>query len=182
MKYFLLTVFLFFSACQSKPTEVMEESVNPFAANTVLMDTRDSFAYTSFHIPGSVNLVSTDFLILKNPITKRHILDPDLKQTIERLAHKGITPDKRVILLSDSAQNNENKKWQWLLANLGVENVRLMSINEFKKLYPNRQFATPDRESAWDLTISEELQNEFIVKRGEDCFVKWSEKKCKKTF
>ncbi|MBC7742470.1 MAG: hypothetical protein H7061_09745 [Bdellovibrionaceae bacterium] len=182
MRYLTLILFLSLAACQMKPTQVMEESVNAFAENTVLVDTRSAFEYASFHIQGSINLSSGDFLILKNPLTQRRILDPDLKQTIERLAHRGITPNKRILLLSNQAGNEENKKWQWLLKNLEIEDVRLMSMNDFRKAYPNRQFALPSREAAWDIKTSEELQNEFIFKKAPECFVKWSESKCQKTF
>ena len=90
--------------------------------------------------------------------------------------------NKRVILLSTKSSSDENKKWQWLLRNLEVENVRLMSVDEFRKAHPNRSFAEPNREPVWTLQISEDLQKEFIIKKAPDCFVKWSEAKCNKNF
>ncbi|MBC7458496.1 MAG: hypothetical protein H7235_09470 [Bdellovibrionaceae bacterium] len=182
MKIICALLFILFAGCQQKPTQVMEESVNVFAENTVLVDTRGSFEFASYHITGTVSLISDDFLILKNPLTRKRIFDPDLTQTIERLAHKGISPRKRVILLSNQAQSDENKKWQWLFKNIEIEDVTLMSIDQFKKMYPNRQFGEPDRVSVWSLQTSDELQIEFIFKKAPDCFVKWSEKKCKQTF
>ena len=185
IKYLSAFILLFAVGCQMlnpKSTNVMEESVNVFAENTVLIDTRSAFDYASFHITGSLNLNTSDYLILKNPLTKRRIFDPDLQQTIERLARRGISPAKRVILLSTKANSDENKKWQWLLRNLEVENVRLMSVDEFRKAHPNRSFAEPNREPVWTLQISEDLQKEFIIKKAPDCFVKWSEAKCNKNF
>ncbi len=181
MKAIYIAIFLVLS-CQQKPTKVMQETVDAFAENTVLVDTRNAFDYASFYIPGSVNLSTSEFLVLKNPLTKRRVLDPDIKQTIERLARRGITPQKRVVLISDKADSVENKKWQWLLRNLEVENVSTDTIEAFRKKYPNRRFAEPARESVWSLETSEELQNEFIFKKSSDCFVSWSEKKCNKTF
>ncbi len=165
-----------------KSTSTIEESVNVFAENTVLVDTRNAFDYASFHIVGSVNLMTADFLILKNPLAKRRIMDPDLIQTIERLARRGISPAKKIILISQKADSDENKKWQWLLKNLQVEDVSLAGIEEFRKRYPNRQFAEPARAPVWNLQTSEDLQKEFILKKAPDCFVKWSDKICNRTF
>ncbi|MBC7421268.1 MAG: hypothetical protein H7328_11120 [Bdellovibrio sp.] len=182
MKYLSAFLFIFAVGCQMAPTKVMEESVNVFAENTVLVDTRSAFNYASFHIVGSVNLVTEDFLILKNPLTKRRIFDPDLKQTIERLARRGISPNKKIILISDQAKSDENKKWQWLFKNIEIEDVNLTGFEDFRKKYPNRAFSEPTRSAVWKLQISEDLQNEFIFKKAPDCFVKWSDKKCNRAF
>ena len=85
LSFILSGVFLMLMSCQQKPTKVMEESVDVFEPRTVLIDTRDSLQFQSYHIQGSVNLNSFDFLILKNAKTQKRILDPDLNQIIERL-------------------------------------------------------------------------------------------------
>ena len=66
LSFILSGVFLMLMSCQQKPTKVMEESVDVFEPRTVLIDTRDSLQFQSYHIQGSVNLNSFDFLILKN--------------------------------------------------------------------------------------------------------------------
>ena len=85
---FALTI-LFLVACQQKPTKSIEETSNSiFNVKTVLVDTRDSFSYTSFHIPGSVNLVSTDFLVLKDPVkTKdtKYCLIPLMRLDLQKM-------------------------------------------------------------------------------------------------
>ena len=172
-------LLLFFTSCQQKPTKSLEETVNAYGIETVLADTRSSFLFTSSHVPGSINLVSEDFLILKNPKTKKRILDPDLEQSIDRLAHKGVNPDRKIILLADSKDAAENKKWAWFLKLLGVENVEAISVGEFNKRHPNSRYANPSRAESWNLKISPELQQEFILNKATDCFVFWSEKKCK---
>ena len=175
----LLTVFSFLFSCQQKPTKVIEQTSNSiFKVKTVLVDTRDSFSYTSFHIPGSVNLVSADFLIIKDTKNKKRIFDPDLNQTIERLAKKGISKDVKVILLSDSKNLTESKKWLWLLNNLEVEDVKIVSVDEYNKEHKNARYQEPGRQEPWVLSLSEDLQNEFIIKKSKDCFVVWTEKKC----
>jgi hypothetical protein len=115
---------------------------------------------------------------LKNPKTKLRVFDSDLKQTIDRLAHRGITPEKKVILLSDTVASVESKKWKWLLKNLEVENVVIMTIAEFKQQHKTKPYAEPQPEAVWELKTSENLQKEFIIKKAKDCFVKWSEKIC----
>lgn len=175
----LLTVCFLALSCQQKPTKVIEETSNQvFKIKTVLVDTRDSFAYTSFHVPGSVNLISSDFLIIKDTKNKKRILDPDLNQTIERLAKKGVSKDSKVILIVDSKKSNEGKKWKWLLNNLEVENVQILTLDEFNQFHKNARFVEPERQDVWTLFKSEQLQNEFILKKANDCFVSWNEKSC----
>ncbi|MFZ3231649.1 MAG: rhodanese-like domain-containing protein [Pseudobdellovibrio sp.] len=175
---FLLMATVFFLSCQQKPTKSIQETTNIFKPDTTVVDTRSSFLYTSFHITGSVNLSVADFLILKNPKTKTRILDPDLNQIIERLAKKGISPDRKIVLLSTEKDSIENKKWKWLLKNLEVDDVELSSVDDFNKAHKNARFAEPPRGDVWTLKISDELKNEFIIKKGKDCFVNWNEKLC----
>ena len=172
-------LFLLVTSCQQKPTKSLEETVNAYGIETVLADTRTAFFFASSHVPGSINLASEDFLILKNPKTKKRILDPDLEQSIERLARKGIHPDRKIILLADSKDAVENKKWTWFLKLIGVENVESISLAEFNKRHPNSRYSNPSRAESWNLKLSPELQQEFILNKATDCFVFWSEKKCK---
>ena len=167
-KYSALFFAVALGGCQSKPTKVIEESVNVFSTNAVLVDTRSAFLFASFHIEGSVNLNTTDYLVLQNPKKKIYSLDPDLSQTIERLSRRGIAPFKKIILLSETPNSLENKKWQWLLKNLEVDDIVLMSLDEFKKSYKNRRFGEPNSEEPWTLKASPELQNEFILKKSKE--------------
>lgn len=179
VKIVALSLLILFVGCQSKPTKVIEETVNVFAKDTVMIDTRNAFDYASFHIEGSVNLSTNDYLILKDPRKKTYAMDPDLVQTIERLAKRGIIPEKKIYLIGKQADSLENKKWQWLLKNLEVEDVVLVEFSEFRRDSKNVRYAQPKPERPWYLKTSEEFQKEFIVKKSKDCFVKWSEKQCK---
>ena len=176
--FFNLILAVGFTACLQKPTTSVEETVNIFKPNTVLADTRSAFLYTSWHVPGSVNLLSSDFLILKNAKEKVRIFDPDLDQTIERLAKKGIHPQRKVLLISETKNSDENKKWNWLLKNLGVDNVEFISVQDFKKKHPNARYSPSPSAEVWDPKLSTELQQVFIFKKAASCFVNWSEKIC----
>lgn len=176
-----LVVFLHLAVllgCQQAPTTALTEVADPFVTDSVLVDTRDSFLYVSSHIQGSVNLVTGDYLILKNPKIKKRIMDPDLEQTIERLSKKGISPNKRIVLLSEKKESTENKKWAWLLKQLGVDHIEMMSMAEFKRNHPNKRYAEPRRTDIWKLQQSADIQQEFILNKGDDCFVSWSDKRC----
>ena len=176
----LLLVMLTAVGCQQQPTKSIEEVSNVFRTETVLVDTRTAFLFASSHIKGSVNLESADFLLLKNPRTKKRIFDPDLNQTIERLAKRGIHPSKKVLLLSDTKNSDENKKWTWLLGLLEIEDIESMSLDDFRKEFKNARYADPDRATVWTLKLSPELQNEFIINKAPNCFVVWSSKKCER--
>ncbi|OFZ31154.1 MAG: hypothetical protein A2622_00710 [Bdellovibrionales bacterium RIFCSPHIGHO2_01_FULL_40_29] len=166
------------SGCKQEPTKSMEEDANIFKPETVLVDTRTAFMYTSSHVKGSVNLDSYDYLILKNPKTQRRILDPDIQQIIERLARRGLHPSKKVLLIGEQKNSIENKKWSWLLKLLEIERIERISLTEFRNENKNARYAEPDRAEPWILKMSPELQGEFIIKKSDDCFVKWSDKKC----
>ena len=174
-------LFMIFAGCQQKPTKIIEESAEPFEKNRVLLDTRSALDFASFHIEGSQNLLVEDFLILTNPMAKKRsqkrILDPDLAQVIERLAHKGVAPDKVIFLVGAPKDSVNNKKWKWLLNRLEIDDVRFATIEEISKI-KNGRFAAAEKMRPWTLKMSEVLQKELIYKKSADCFVGWSEKKC----
>lgn len=167
-----------FAGCQQVPTKALEETSNIFAEETVLVDTRSSFLFTSSHLQGSINLVTDEFLIKKNPKMKKYSIDPDFPQIIERLARRGIHPSKKIMLLGEAKNSAENLKWTWLLKLLGVDKIQIFSQNDFRKAHPNARYKDPDRAEPWILDLSPELQQEFILNKAPDCFVSWIAKKC----
>lgn len=176
-----LFVGLVFVSCQQKLTKVIEESADPFEKNRVLLDTRSALDFASFKIEGSQNLLVEDFLILTNPMapkrSQKRILDPDLSQVIERLAHKGVAPDKVIMLIGSPKNSINNKKWKWLLNRLEIDDVRFATIEEVTKI-KNGRFLEAEKMRPWSLKMSEVLQQELIYKKSADCFVGWNEKKC----
>lgn len=181
MKYAIFFIYLVtLVSCQNAPTKVIQESAQSFEKNGVLIDTRSPFLYESSHIEGSSNLWWEDFLILKNPKSKIRVFDPDLKQTVERLAHKGITPQHTIYLIGSKADSLENKKWKWLLSYLEVKAVHMKSIDEIRKLKQGQmnRFAPAERENPWPLLTSEDFQKDLIENKAPRCFLKWDEKYC----
>lgn len=178
--FLFLASFMVFS-CQQKPTKVVEESANVFDQQIVLIDTRKPLDYESFHVEGSYNLWWEDFVILQNPGSraknKKRIFDPDLRQTIERLAKKGVSPNRKIYLIGSTPDSVENKKWRWLLSYLEVTNVQPHSVKEISKTKTGR-FAEAKSVAPWVLKASEEYQNEFIIKKAPQCFVQWSDRIC----
>lgn len=180
-KFLLAFLGLIFLGCQPKPTRVSEESAQVFDARVVLIDTRSALNYESFHIEGSENLLVDDFLILQNPKSKTRIFDPDLKQTVERLAHKGIHPSKFVMLIGDKEDSIDNKKWKWLLSYLEISQIKTISIDEVRKM-KNPKWKKADSEKPWKLLTSEDFQNDLIKNKIPRCFSKkitqWDSKRC----
>jgi len=176
---FIISCLLVFS-CQQKPTKVIEESAQVFKKNTVLIDTRSPLQYESFHIEGSQNLWWEDFLLLTNAKAKKRVFDPDLQQTIRRLAQKGIHPDMTVYLINDQSGAQENKKWKWLLSYLDVRSVELKSLSDLRKSKSGsiNRFAKAEPQIEWTLKTSEEFQKELVSKKIPKCFINWDEKIC----
>lgn len=173
--FFILSALFFIGACKQAPTRVQEESSNNYKKNVVLVDTRPAFEFATYHVAGSVNLNSENFLILKNSKTKTRVFDPDLNQTIERLAKRGISPLKSVFLISDKADSVENKKWNWLLQQLDVKNISMMTIEDYHKMNKNLiPQADPEAMPMW------EVRNQMtILKKADLCFIKWTELDCR---
>lgn len=172
-KKLLWGLFLIFG-CQIEPTHMKEEPTNQYDKNSVLMDTRSAFEFESFHISGSVNINSGDYLILKNAKPVKRILDPDITQIIERLAKRGISPDKKIILLSNKKDSDENKKWRWLLRQFGVYNVELAAFDQYREIYKT---VTPQAPPA-AVPVWEVKDAKSILKKSDQCFVKWSDEAC----
>lgn len=173
LKISLITIFSVLSACQMAPTKIKNE-VGGIAASVVLVDTRSQLDFTGYHVPGSVHLRSDDFIILKNPATRLRQFDSDLEQTVERLAKRGISPNKKIILIGSSQMSDENKKWQWLLNQLQVSDISLVSLQDYIKantpIVPKPQ---PDRAETWP------IQNkDAILKQAAQCFVAWTDDIC----
>lgn len=170
----LAALLLAFAGCQSAPTKISEETATRESKERVLADTRNALDFESFHLPGSVALRSEDFLVLKNPRTGTRVLDPDMEQTIERLAKRGISPAREVVLISDRPDSIENKKWNWLLLQLGVKNVVMMSLDSYRAANPDRvPQAPPSLAAVWKVE-----RPQLILREAQNCFVGWSDRLC----
>lgn len=166
-------ILIFLSACQMAPTKIKNE-VGGKTEATVLVDTRSSLEYSTYRVSGSVHLSTSDFLILKNANTQQRQFDPDLEQTIERLAKRGISPSKKIILISNKKDSDENKKWNWLLNKIQVKNIELTSLDDYIKAHsPLIPKPEPERNDVWSVDNKTE-----ILKLAPNCFVSWNLNSC----
>ena len=189
MKYFivLFLMMLIMVGCQMTPTSALEESVDVFAARTVLVDTRSALDFNSFNIKGSTNLLVDDYVVLQNPLAQpknqKRYFDSNLKSMIERLARRGIHPSKKIILIGSKKDSTENKKWKWMLNSLEVAEVQLYSLDQVRKM-KHGSFAEIEAEQPWELKLGPDVQKEFILSKAQKCFVdsyknkKWNDDYC----
>ncbi len=163
-----------FSACQMAPTKIKQEVGGTANPNVVFADTRSALAFSTYHPSGTVSLNTDDFIILKNAATQDRALDPDLDQLVERLAKRGISPLKKVKLISNKKDSEENKKWRWLLAKLDVTNVEFLTLDEYiQQNRPLRPQPQPERANVWPVANAD-----VILKKAQTCFVNWTESDC----
>lgn len=172
IQLFLISVLI--TSCQSQPTVIKQEVSTQDFKNRVLVDTRSAFEFAGFHIAGSISLNSGDYQILKNPKTEKRVLDPDLVQIVERLAKRGISPLKQVILLGSAGAETETLKWRWLLKQLDVRNIEIVSFEDYRARHKNAvPQAAPEAVPVW------EVKNpKAILSRADKCFVNWSPTDC----
>ena len=168
----LLSLVIF--GCQSQPTVIKQEVGTQDFKDRVLVDTRSAFEFAGYHIAGSISLNSGDFLILKNPKTEKRVLDPDLGQIVERLAKRGISPLKQIILLGSTSSDTETLKWHWLLKQFDVRNIEIVSFDDYRTQNKNKvPQVVPEAVPVW------EIKNpKAILSRADKCFVNWSITDC----
>lgn len=182
MKILALLCLILLASCQQKPTRALEESVNVFDRPIVLLDTRRSLDYSSFHVSGAKDLWWQDFVTLDqktvNARKRKYFFEKDMAPLIERLANRGVNPQKTVYLIGYKQDSTENKRWSWLLKLLEVQDVKMISQDEARKKFPGRR-ADPPIEKPWTLKTSQEFQYEFIHNKAQDCFMSFDDLKCK---
>lgn len=153
-KWTLLLLVLVVSACATKETRVGENPnrrmgdmsgvVEPVAITpeTVIVDARPQFEYSVSHIPKSVLLRWADFT--ESEPAQKGILQKDLSGLARRLARYGIAPETPVIVVGRGQDGaGEEGRIAWMLAYLGVKNVRFADIDYFKVNRTNIPDATP---------------------------------------
>lgn len=155
MRYFIGLAFILLAVgCQHSPSRVYEtrevdlgllakniEGPVKVTEKTVIVDARSTFDYSMAHVPSSVHLQWQD---LKNP---------DLRALGRRLALKGIDRSSQVLVIGNGKQGRgEEGRVAWTLLLLGLNDVQVASIKEFKvthpvdsnQLHPNKPIWTPE--------------------------------------
>ncbi len=173
----LLLALCFFEGCANLPTLVKDEVVTPSKKEErLLVDVRSELKYSGHHISGSVSLRTESFILLKSSLNKLRNIDTDLDQTAERLSKKGITPERKVLILFDSESEIESKKWKWFFESAKFKSVDLQNIDEYRQQNPNRvPSEEPEAVPRW--TLSDSVKS-YILKHAESCFIEWNHKLC----
>jgi thiosulfate/3-mercaptopyruvate sulfurtransferase len=136
------SVFLLFS-CAVKPTAVKETperknqapNSEPTAVqitpDTVIVDARPAFEYSTGHVPKSFPLQWTDFT---EPVAaQKGVLQADLFAIARRLARIGIQPSTKVVVLGAGLKGGgEEGRVAWMLNYLGVRDARFAEQSIFK--------------------------------------------------
>lgn len=137
-----VVIALGLTGCATKETVVKEnperrlESADPnsplqVTEETVILDARPAFDYTTAHIPRSIPIQWSDFSEREN--AQRGVLQNDLFAIARRLARIGIQPTTKVVVVGQGLQGEgEEGRIAWMLAYLGIKDVRFADIKSFK--------------------------------------------------
>lgn len=158
MSRFGLVVFLSLtgvfglSSCATKDTRVVQNEARAFqnpkkleiTKETIVIDARPAFEYSTNHVPRSVNLNWADFTEAQP--AQRGIIQYDLFGAARRLARAGIEPDTNVVVVGQGLQGNgEEGRIAWMLSYLGVLNVQFASLDSLKPRLTNEPEANPPK-------------------------------------
>lgn len=136
-----LLLTLLFAACATAPTKVkqtVERKRDSGAAQlapikitpqTIIVDARSAFEYSTAHVPGSVNLLWSSF----NDPERPGVLHGDHFALARRLSWMGINPQSHVVVVGNGlGGNGEEGRVAWMLSYLGVSNVQFAELNSLK--------------------------------------------------
>lgn len=182
---FSLTVLLTLTlalgvACQQKPTKALSEAPifpkdsldaqikDVFKKDPVLIDARRPFEFGLSRVPGSVQISWQDFTQI-NSLGQRR-LSADYGSWVRRLAVYGVHPSRPVLILADETiEPGAAGRVAWSLWMLGVEQIYIVPIQQFRTLNLNDINPTQNT-SIWlpktknDLYIN---SNEWLVLNGQ---------------
>lgn len=175
-------VLLSLVACQTQPTKIVENTEanlvsredlsKPlvFTKETIVLDTRSSYEYSSYHFPGSRSVRWGDFTLQNEEIKGR--LDPDSFAIARRLALLGVSPESKVIVVGNGIKGEgEEGRVAWMLKYLGIRDVSFAAFNYFKGPVSNVESPPPKNAPVWKpqtvdslLVTKEELLH--VLNRG----------------
>lgn len=127
-------IFLAALGCQQKPTVTVTEggvllqnrdyrqAIQPEA---VLFDTRSPFEFNISKVPGSINLLPSDFVVKKDPL-----------DAARRLSLYGVNPEVPVVIMGENSDEGQREmsKLAWEFAQLGLKKVETLKISVFRTL------------------------------------------------
>jgi thiosulfate/3-mercaptopyruvate sulfurtransferase len=114
------------------------------SSDTVIVDARSKFDYSTAHIPNSVSLWWSDFTA-PDPLHPG-VLQDDLDQLARRLARVGIQPSTHVVVVGNGLMGEgEEGRVAWMLAYLGVINVQFSSLDSLHARVTNNVDERPPK-------------------------------------
>lgn len=154
MRLGLVALLFLIAGCVTKPTKVVETQPRQMEAaeqmlapiqmtkDTVVVDARPRFDYSTAHIPRSVSLQWSDFT--EPEPGQRGIIQNDIFAAARRLARAGIGPDTQVVVVGRGVQGEgEEGRIAWMLAYLGVKRVQFAAMDSFKVRVTNLEEQNP---------------------------------------
>lgn len=136
---FWAAIFIF-TSCQHQPTVTTSQSepqskdkwaVQLITPETVILDTRNPFEFSSNRIPGSINIQWSDFTF-QSPET-RGVLMTDSYALARRLALWGIDPKTPVLVVGNGPRGRgEEGRVAWMLLHLGVNKIQTARFDLFR--------------------------------------------------
>lgn len=139
MKFIIALAFLISLGCQQKPTVGVTEGGilledrdyrQAIQADAVLFDTRSPFEFNTNRVPGSINLIPSDFVVKLDPL-----------DAARRLSLYGVAPETPVVILGDGSGDDARLAWEFV--QLGLKNIETLKISVFRTL--NARIEPPKR-------------------------------------
>ncbi|MEK7355484.1 MAG: rhodanese-like domain-containing protein [Bdellovibrionota bacterium] len=140
---------LVLAGCQTKPTVANDNPDRRIEApgvsvmkpieitpETVVIDARPAFDYSTAHIPRSINMTWSDFT--EPEPAQRGILQADLFAITRRLARLGIDPATHVVVVGNGKDGEgQEGRVAWMLSYLGIDNVQFTKISTLNPRFTN---------------------------------------------
>lgn len=165
---FIFALLLLIS-CAPKPTKVTSESPvltrkeaqkAKITGATVILDVRAPLEFNMAHIPGAVNVAWEDFS--RRSPDYRGLIEKNLHPIARRLALIGIDTQTPVLVVGKGlAGKGEEGRVAWTLESLGVQQVSLANIEDFRSQRgggasaKNKAFWTPQLDTSLAITWDE---------------------------
>lgn len=157
----VVVVALFLSGCQLKPTQIKQTSkisgellvAHPDAPvelteETIVVDTRSRFEYEMSHIPGALHIRWSDFVAKDDP--------PSV--AIKKLALRGISENSHVVVVGQLPKGNgEDAHVAWWLYYLGLKNIQVANIDNFRSGLTNAEPPARQNQKPWAPKVNSKL-------------------------
>lgn len=154
--------------CQQAPTKARNTADAPTAdeilqANPAILDVRTALDFGVSNVPKSIHVFWED---LTEPAPRKGLLSEDTT-IARRLALWGVEPSRPVLIIGYGVKGRGEAGWlAWYLHTLGVRNITLGGVQEFRPQIPrgeyvptNAPFWTPRVDAASRAEISEVKRN-----------------------